>query len=469
MPPGKEARGAAIVARKLGDDSNARVPPVTEHPNLPDLNPHHARAHALWRRLPVPVRRMAHQVAQAPSTLIAALRLALDDAARRRAERVGQARAFKRARRQDLPAALPVTIVGFHGAVHGLGEGARMLARGFADAGQSVRAIDLSADVGFPVDLPVAFPPPAACERGVVISHINPPELLRWARDTEGRPLEGRRHIGYWAWELEDAPPEWAEAFDLVDEVWTPSAFAADAIRKIAPPRVKVSPAPYPLYLNPRPAPDCARFRLPADRVVALMAFDLRSTAQRKNPYAALQAFQKAVQASGAPALLVCKIVGADLYPDTLADLAASVAGDPTIRLMTESLSADDMARLTASIDIVVSLHRSEGYGLLLAEAIWLGKPTLATGWSSTVEFMDPASSQLVDYALIPVEGDGAIYREGRWADADVEDAARKLARMLSDGAWRSEMAAATARNGHVSFDRNAWQALMRRLLPISS
>ncbi len=403
-----------------------------------------------------------------PGALVGAVRQAANDARRARAERVGLARAFKRGRRQDLPATLPVTIVGFHGAVHGLGEGARMLARGFADAGQPVRAIDLSSEVGFPVDLPAAFAPPARGERGVVISHINPPELLRWARDTEGRPLEGRRHIGYWAWELEDAPPAWAEAFDLVDEVWTPSAFAADAIRKLAPARVKVSPAPYPLYLNPRPEPDRARFGLPEDGVVVLMAFDLRSTAQRKNPRAALRAFQRAVTISGARALLVCKIVGADLYPDTLAELAASVTGDPTIRLMTDNLSAEDMALLTASVDIVLSLHRSEGYGLLLAEAIWLGKPTLATGWSSTVEFMDPASSQLVDYTLIPVEGDGAIYREGRWADADVDDAAAKLARMLSDDAWRAELAAATARNGHVSFDREAWLALMRRLLPIT-
>lgn len=361
-----------------------------------------------------------------------------------------------------------MTIVGFHGAVHGLGEGARMLARGFADAGLPVRAVDLSADVGFPVDLPAAYPPPSESERGVVISHINPPELLRWARETEGRPLEKRRHIGYWAWELEDAPADWIPAFDLVDEVWTPSAFAADAIRKIAPARVKVTPAPYPLYLNPRPAADRARFAFPEGIVVVLMAFDLRSTAQRKNPYAALAAFQKAQALSRRPALLVCKVVGADLYPETFQALEASVASDPSIRLMTESLSADDMALLTASSDIILSLHRSEGYGLLLAEGIWLGKPTLATGWSSTVEFMDPTSSQLVDFTLIPVEGDGAIYRTGRWADADVDDAAIKLSRMIADEAWRKEMAAATARNGHVSFDREAWLRMIRGLLPLA-
>ena len=318
------------------------------------------------------------------------------------------------------------------------------------------------------MDLPVDLPAPADGERGVVISHINPPELLRWARETEGSPLEGRRHIGYWAWELEDAPADWAPAFDLVDEVWTPSAFAADAIRKIAPARVRVSPVPYPLYLNPRPAPDRTRFGLPKDRVVALMAFDLRSTTQRKNPYASLRAFQKAQTTATRPATLLCKVVGADLYPEAFTALQDAVAGDPAIRLMTQNLSAEDMARLTASSDIVLSLHRSEGYGLLLAEAIWLGKPTLATGWSSNVEFMDPASSQRVDFTLIPVEGDGAIYRTGRWADADVDDAAAKLARMIADDAWRAQLAAATQQNSHVSFDRETWLRMIRERLPLA-
>ena len=426
-----------------------------------------SRLIALWRGLPVPVRRAAHLAAGAPGAAFQAVSQALDEAAKARTERVAQSRARRRARRRNLPATPPVTVVGFHGAVHGLGEGARMLARGFADAGLPVRAVDLSTDVGFPIDLPQAYPPPAADERGVVISHINPPELLRWARETQARLLEGRRHIGYWAWELEDAPADWAPAFDFVDEVWTPSAFAADAIRKIAPARVKVTPAPYPLYLNPRPAPDRDRFGLPGDAVVVLMAFDLRSTAQRKNPYAALAAFQKANAAAGGSALLVCKVVGADLYPETFEALRALAADDPAIRLMTQNLPAEDMAALTASSDIILSLHRSEGYGLLLAEGIWLGKPTLATGWSSTVEFMDPASSQFVDFTLIPVEGDGAIYRTGRWADADVEDAAAKLARMLSDHDWRADLAAATARNGHVSFDREAWLRMIRDLLPL--
>ncbi|MEL0029150.1 MAG: hypothetical protein VW625_10945, partial [Perlucidibaca sp.] len=127
---------------------------------------------ALWRGLPAPMRQAAHLTAGAPSAAWRAIAGALDEAAKARRLQTAQARARRRARRRNLPPALPVTIVGFHGAVHGLGEGARMLARGFADAGLAVRAVDLSADVGFSIDLPMPFPPPAEGERGMVISHI---------------------------------------------------------------------------------------------------------------------------------------------------------------------------------------------------------------------------------------------------------------------------------------------------------
>lgn len=421
-----------------------------------------------WRRLPTPIRRSAHVVAGAPRASLDALDRAMAAYKHQWAEKAGLARARRGAGPRGLSPTPPITVIGFHGAVHGLGEGARMLARGFADMGLPVRALDLSAAVGFAAEIAPAFPPPAPDERGVVISHINPPELLRWARDTEGRFLGGRRHIGYWAWELEEVPTDWRAAFDFVDEVWAPSVFAADAIRKLAPRRVKVTPVPYPLYLNPRPALDRARFGLPPDRVVVLMAFDLRSTAQRKNPRAALRAFQEAAARAARPAVLVCKIVGAELYPETFNALEAEVSQDPSIRLLTETLSAEDMAVLTASSDIVLSLHRSEGYGLLLAEAIWLGRPTLATGWSSNVEFMEAASSQLVTHKLVPVEGDGAIYRAGRWADADVDDAAEKLARMISDPDWRETLSAATAENRHVSFNRDAWIAMTGAILPLA-
>lgn len=423
---------------------------------------------ALWRGLPTPVRHGSHRllsILRKPGDLATQ---AAADANAALSQRAASLRTAWRARRgRAAPATSPVTLVGFLGAVHGLGEGARMLERGFREQGLPVRAIDLSSQVGFPIDIPPASPPPSDTDRGVVISHINPPELLRWIKATEGRPIHRRRHIGYWAWELEQIPDAWLPAFDYVDEVWAPSEFAARAIRAAAPPRVKVTAAPYPVYLNPRAAADRARFNLPADAIVVLMAFDLRSTAARKNPYASLRAFRQAASMAKRDAVLVCKVVGGDIYPQTLAELKALTADMPGVRLMTESLSAEDMAVLTASIDIVLSLHRSEGYGLLMAEAIWNGKAVIATGWSANAEFMDPASSVLADYRLEPVEAGGSIYRLGQWASADEADTAVKLARLIDDDDWRMALSAATANNSHASFQPKIWAETMRALLPL--
>lgn len=416
-----------------------------------------SRLLTLWRGLPAPIRRSAHLTVRAPGMAADAMSAQWRSYRSARKRRQAFATAKRVLRRRPSDTSGPVTVVGFHGAVHGLGEGARLLLRGLTDAGMDTRALDLSERVGFQADLPVTTPPPDETERGVVISHINPPELIAWVLETQASFLRRRRHIGYWAWELEEAPADWIPAFDFVDEVWTPSEFAADAIRRIAPKDIKVSAAPYPIYLNARPPADRGRFGLPEDRVVVFTAFDLRSTAQRKNPRAALTAFQGANRQLGGPALLLCKVVGGDLYPETLAALAAEVADDPSIRLMTDNLTSDEMAVLTASVDIVLSLHRSEGYGLLLAEAIWQGKATVATGWSSNVEFMDESSSALVRFDLVPVTGDGPIYRSGRWADADVAHAAEQLATLIADKALREQWSTATARNKHVSFDRDAW------------
>lgn len=411
----------------------------------------------LWRGLPVPIRRSAHLTLRAPGMAADAVLAHWKRYVSARDRRRAFARAKRVLRRRPSETSGPVTVVGFHGAVHGLGEGARLLVRGLADAGIDVRALDLSERVGFQVAMPVTTPPPGKTDRGVVISHVNPPELIEWVLQTEASFLRQRRHIGYWAWELEETPADWAPAFDFVDEVWAPSEFAADAIRRIAPTHIKVSAAPYPIYLNARPPADRGRFGLPEDSVVVFTAFDLRSTAQRKNPRAALAAFQCANRQLGGAALLLCKVVSGDLYPETLAALAAEVADDPSVRLMTDNLTSEEMAVLTASVDIVLSLHRSEGYGLLLAEAIWQGKAAVATGWSSNVEFMDASSGALVRFDLVPVTGDGPIYRSGRWADADVVHAAEQLAALIADKTLREELSAATTRNKHISFDRHAW------------
>ena len=179
-----------------------------------------------------------------------------------------------------------------------------------------------------------------------------------------------------------------------------------------------------------------------------LTAFDLRSTLARKNPMAAIAAFEVAAAKARTPSRLLLKVVGADAAPDALAALQARIADNHDIILMTASLKPQDRDVLTASVDIVLSLHRAEGFGLLLAEGMAAGKAVIATGWSGNLDFMTPDSAVLVPYDLISVDDAQGLYAGGRWAQADSAFAAEALARLIDDPAARQafgERAAAQA------------------------
>jgi glycosyltransferase involved in cell wall biosynthesis len=238
---------------------------------------------------------------------------------------------------------------------------------------------------------------------------------------------------------LPAVPALWKPAFRYVDEIWTPSRFTADAVRRAAPRGMTVRVAPHPVPLSDA-APDRARFGLDTDRVVVLCAFDLRSTLARKNPLAALEAFRLAVARTRRGATLVFKTVGGSENPAALAALRTAIGDTADVVLIDEALSAADRDRLLASCDILLSLHRSEGFGLLLAEAMAAGKAVVATAWSGNLDFMDDQTGVMVPYTLIPVDDPQGIYHGGLWAQADVEAAGRALADLIDDEPRREAM-----------------------------
>jgi glycosyltransferase involved in cell wall biosynthesis len=180
---------------------------------------------------------------------------------------------------------------------------------------------------------------------------------------------------------------------------------------------------------------------------VVLTAFDMRSGFARKNPIAGVRAFRAAHARASGPALMICKAAAAEGAPELLAQLVAEIGDAGDVRLMDEWLTGARMAALVASADIVLSLHRSEGFGLLPAQAMLAGKAVVATGWSGNLEYMTGDDSALVDYRLIPVEDPQGLYGHGRWADPDPDQAAEKLAALMADaGARRTLGAKAAAR-----------------------
>ncbi|MDG2521308.1 glycosyltransferase family 4 protein [Caulobacter segnis] len=363
-----------------------------------------------------------------------------------------------------LPPSGPIIVAGFHGSVLGIGEAARSLSATLRSAGFEVIDWDVSALFGHERRIQAGDPAAPSPGAGTLIAHMNPPELLQLIALHGGDALKGRRAIGYWAWELEHLPRAWKPAFRHVDEVWAPSRFTAEAVEEVAPRGMTIRVLPHPLAPTDL-APDRARFELPDDAVVVLSAFDLRSTLARKNPLAAIAAFKRATGRTLSKALLVLKTVGADAASPLLAQINAAIGDAPNIRLFNGVLSPEDRDRLVASADIILSLHRSEGFGLWLAEGMLAGKPVVATAWSGNMDFMAPKAAALIPARLVAVDDRQGMYAGGRWAEADLDSAEARLAELIDDAAARRTMGAAAKAHAAKALDPARWAATLNTWL----
>ncbi|MCK8786795.1 glycosyltransferase family 4 protein [Roseomonas sp. NAR14] len=336
------------------------------------------------------------------------------------------------------PTARTVTICGLLTSPTGIGEGARLAARLLAENGWRVGLLDMTAMFAIPTVKVDGMDHPNMEWRdlgGPLIVHLNPPEfqIVLFRLGLSGR---GRRLIGNWVWELPIVPPVWRKAFRLPHEVWAPSRFVADSLRRSGfggPVRL----IPYPVTM---PDPATLPPRAPADsrRFTVLLVFAFDSGYVRKNPLAAVAAFRRAF-GDRTDVELVIKTRGSTLTGRPERELAEAVAGAPNIRLTDATLRRDEYVALLAGADVYLSLHRAEGFGIPLAEAMLLGTPVVATGWSGNVDFMAGEDSCLVPAAMIRAEDDTPAYRglRSEWADPSVEAAADWLRRLEADPALR--------------------------------
>jgi hypothetical protein len=241
--------------------------------------------------------------------------------------------------------------------------------------------------------------------------------------------FEGRRNIGVWQWEV-DAFPEWMSASaDRLDEIWVSSEHTARAVRERTTKPVFVLPPP----IVPPVATRTARTALGLpDGFLFLFCFDFDSVFERKNPRAVVDAFTRAFPAGAGPRLVI-KTVRGDAHPEQLEALRHAAGPRADVQVMDGYLAGGDHAALVAACDAYVSLHRAEGFGLTLAEAMALGKPVIATAYSGNLEFMDEVNSWLVPYELVPIPAGCDPYPiDGRWASPDV-DAAAEMMRAIVD------------------------------------
>ncbi|GGS18563.1 FkbM family methyltransferase [Actinokineospora fastidiosa] len=245
-----------------------------------------------------------------------------------------------------------------------------------------------------------------------------------------------RYRIGLWAWELDHFPSELHRAFDLVDEVWTISEFCRAAIAAHAPVPVHAIPVP---IRDPGPARTHAR----SGPVTFLFAFDYYSIAKRKNPYALVEAFRRAFPGD-ADVRLVIKTLNAEDHPDPAERLRVMAADDPRIEIVDRYLSVEELHELYASADCYVSLHRSEGFGLTVAEAMVRGLPVIATDYSGTAEFLTAETGWPIPWTKVAVGKEAGPYPpSARWAEPDVDAAAAAMRAVADDPAEAARRGAA--------------------------
>jgi len=321
-----------------------------------------------------------------------------------------------------------VNIAGYLTAELGLGEMGRIV----LDAVQRARVPVVSVVEEHSLSCRTALDRPASVGRPrfpVTVMSVNSDqtELLLASFPEIGHH---RHRIGLWAWELEEVPRWQRDGLAHVDEIWTVSEFCRAAFLPHATVPVKVFPVPVADPGGP------TRPRRSPDRPVRFFfAFDFNSAGQRKNPWGLVTAFQRAFPGRD-DVRLVIKATNGQLNTRAAERLRQQVAGDPRIELLERYLSVAELHDLYANSDCYVSLHRSEGFGLTVAEAMARALPVIATAYSSTTEFFDAAVGWPIPYELIEVEPGWYPYQEGAlWADPDLDAAAAAMRQVADDPA----------------------------------
>jgi glycosyltransferase involved in cell wall biosynthesis len=326
-----------------------------------------------------------------------------------------------------------LNVIGYVNAESGVGESARATIRAALAAGIRVAVTDFR--LGNTSRMQEAIPD--ACETGqpfgINLFHINADQTLVAHCALGSHVFSGFYNIGYWAWELPEFPDEWLGAFEPLDEVWVPSTFCQQAIAAKAP--IPVVAIPHSVAFGSRDASVRRHFRLPDDAFVFLVMADVLSIPERKNPLGAIEAFRRAFAKDMSSGVrLIVKLSNLEQRPDVRESLDRVTGDDPRITLIEGYLERTILKHLLGSVDCFVSIHRSEGFGLGLAEAMACGVPTIATGWSGNMDFTTPWNSLLVDYALQPLQASLGPYKKGQiWAEPDLDDAALKMRAIASD------------------------------------
>jgi glycosyltransferase involved in cell wall biosynthesis len=342
---------------------------------------------------------------------------------------------------------LGVTALGAWEATSGIAEYGRRTVAALVAAGVDVTLTNIANGAG--VDRSRLSPLLAALPRDIKspisISFLNINEQF-FANDSDLRPVRSSYVVAMWHWEVPSVPVVMRREIDRVDEIWVSSIYSQRSLSRYTDKPIIVVPS----VIEPKNSREFERkhFGIPEDAgVTYLFTFDAHSTFARKNPFAVIEAFRQAFTEAemGHGATLVVKAIHLDSYPDARERLRREVLAVKGV-LLEHDMSGDEVAGLLQSADVYVSLHRSEGFGLGMAEAMYFGTPVIATAHSGNMDYMNSFNSCPVGYQSSVISSEvlaynprmSEVYEYGNvWADPNVEDAAAWMRWLYEDESRR--------------------------------
>lgn len=295
---------------------------------------------------------------------------------------------------------------------------------------------------------------------------VNADQLPAFIQQFGESYFKDKYNIAAWWWEMPEFPEEWWEHFNHFDEIWVGSSFIQRALANVSPvPIVVVQPVVEPKAFSV----DRARFDLPENEFLFLCVFDFLSGFERKNPLATIDAFKQAFSPNE-PVRLVLKCINGDKNQELLDKLKQRADG-LKVTILDRYLSPDDNQLLSNSCDAYVSLHRAEGLGFPIAEAMLNKKPVVITGWSGNMDFNSISNSYLVSYELIANQIQVGPYRVAdTWADANPAHAAQQMRLLYTDAANREKIVASAFKSASDYFSRDTVaQIIQTRLTAVAA
>lgn len=357
-----------------------------------------------------------------------------------------------------------ITVVGYLRTSSGVGEAGRQTVRSLSNSDLSIDAYDISLNV-------LAKRDDDSCDTFLSdkvsgraqIFHVNADQLPLVLDHIGPHTRTDALRIAVPFWELAEFPEAWYPGLQQMDEIWAPSRFIQTALfRKL---RMPVTYMPIALSFDTPGGFTRSYFGVPERKFLFFFSFDFLSFHERKNPRAVYQAFRKAFPTTRNDVGLVVKSLNGMHAQADLADLRREFADEPGVVLIDGTLTRTETLGLIGVCDCVISLHRSEGLGLLVAEAMALGKPVIATDYSATTAFVTPTTGFPVNYRLVSVGKDQYPHAAGHWADPDISHAAWLMRAVYSDDLLGRQKALAAKRHVEENFGMNRVSALQRKRL----